>query len=93
MKEKFLVKLGMKLKLLTSSEMDSLSHNQALIIGIASLQEQRQQLLLDAVKGDKYYYKLKIVDALEVSLLTLEKKYPFLRDRIKTVSNLNQIES
>lgn len=93
MKEKFLVKLGMKLKFLSSSEMESLSHNQAFIIGIASAQEQRQQLLLDAIKGDKYYYKLKIVDALEVSLLTLEKKYPSLRERIKTVSFINQVEN
>lgn len=85
--EKFLVKAGSKLKVIPSKIMDSLTPNQALAIGLASYQEQRRQLLEDALKGDKYYYKRKIVDALGLSIDRIERSYPWLKQSFPSLSN------
>lgn len=86
MKSKFLVKLGSKLKMIPSKQMDHLSITEAMAIGLACREAQQQQLLKDAIDGDKYYYGHKVVDELELSLDRLEQIYPSINDCIQNLS-------
>lgn len=85
MVDKFLLKIGPQLRIVPSKKLKSLSFPEAIAIGLACREEQKEQLLKDAVEGDGYFYGRKIVDALEVSLIKLEECFPELSQCMKNL--------
>lgn len=81
MTDSYLLKIDNKLKIVSSKRIDTLSATEIMAIGICCVEEQRKQLISDAIKGDKYFYGRRIVDALELSIKKLEEKIPDLRDQ------------
>jgi hypothetical protein len=77
----YLVKLGDKLRVLPSKDFDEMNHSEVMMLALASFDEQKKQLLEDAVKGkSKVYYGRNVVDALEKSISKFEEKIPNIRE-------------
>lgn len=85
-KEKYLVKIGSQLRVIPSKELDEFTLTEALMIGVASVNEQRKQLLRDAIDGDRYYYGRKVVDGLELSVSKLQEKFPEIKQQMKKLA-------
>jgi len=83
----FLFKIDGRLRILPSKIMDEFNETQALSIALACMEEQRTQLVKDAVEGDKYFYGRRVVEALEVTLMKLEEKFPHLREQVKLLAH------
>ena len=87
MANKYLFKIGTQLRVVQSKKMESFSFAEAIAIGIASHQEQRRQLVRDAIEGDRYFYGRKVVDALEISLNKLQETFPEIRQQIEMLTH------
>lgn len=86
MANKYLLKIGSQLRIVPGKQLDSFSMNEAIAIAIASAEEQKKQLVQDALTGDKYYYGHKIVESLELALNKLEERFPSIRQQIKLLT-------
>lgn len=80
---KYLFKIGSRLKVVPSKEIDNLSPNEIIAIAISSTEEQQKRLIASISHGDQYFYGRNIVDDLERSLSKLEEKFPNIRKHIR----------
>lgn len=87
----FLLKRDGKLYVIPDNVMNSVTAEDALRLGLLAIEEQRRQLLHDAVQGDSYINDVKIVDGLEASISKFKEMYPWLKDQIKLYSVSNKI--
>lgn len=86
MAAKYLLKIGTQLRIVPSKKLTCLSFHEAMAIVLASSEEQKRQLVQDALNGDRYYYGHKVVDSLELTLNKLEEMFPSIRQQIKMLT-------
>lgn len=86
MTSKYLLKIGTKLKIVPQKQLTQLSPTELMLIGVSCIEEQRNQLMQDALTGDKIYHGRKVVDALELSLSKLEEFVPGLRKQAQQLA-------
>ena len=83
MVEKFLLKVGPAYRMVTSKIINQMPIQEAITLVVSCVEEQRRQLLNDAIRGDKFYYGKKIVDSLDKSIKKFEERFPQIKDTVK----------
>lgn len=87
MAKKYLIKIDGKLSLVPVSQLDNLTPTEAANLSLHLIEEQKEQLMKDALnKKDRLYYKYNVVKSLEDSLSHLKEKFPFLHEHLNALS-------